>query len=52
MCLKTCFDHYKWFLRMVLSQTVFKTVFLLVDILTLLFSLTVPNLVMFFHVIG
>jgi len=52
MCLKKSFSHSKWVLQTIASLTVFETVFLAVQILIPLFSLTVPNFVVFFRFIG
>jgi len=48
MCLIQTFCHYKGVLQAILS---FQTVFLAVQTLTLLFSLIVPNFVVFFQAI-
>jgi len=47
MCLKQLFSYSKWVLQMIL----FLTVFLVVQTLTSLFSLTVSNFVVFFKLL-
>jgi len=51
ICLKQSFFHSKWILQTILFLTVFKTVFLAVQILITHFSLTVLHFVVFFQVI-
>jgi len=51
MCLKQTFFHSKWGLPAILSLTIFQTVFLTVQTLAPLFSLTVPNLIAFFRLL-
>jgi len=47
MCIKQSFSHYKCVLQVILSLF-FQTVFMAVQILTALFSLTVPNFLVVF----
>jgi len=50
MCLKLSFSHFKWVLQEILALTALSNwVYGAVQILTTLFSLAVPNFVMFFH---
>jgi len=49
--LKLSFSHSKWVLQAILPCLSIKTVFLAVQTLTPLFSLTVPYFVVFFKVI-
>jgi len=52
MCLKQSLFHSKWILQAILSLTVFLNCLSDVQSLTPLFSLTVPNFVVLFQVIG
>jgi len=51
ICLKLLFSHFKWVLEAYLPVTDF-SVFLAVQSLTPLFSLTVPNFVVFFRLLN
>jgi len=51
MCFKLLFFHSKGVLQLILSLTSCQIVFLVVRNFTPLFSLTVPNFVVFFEVV-
>jgi len=51
MCLKQSFSKYKGVLQAILSLTIFLNYILAIQTLTPLFSLTVPNFVLFFQAI-
>jgi len=52
MCLKQSFSHFNWVLQAILSLTLLSNCVSGSSKLTPLFSPTVPNLVLFFQIIG